>query len=157
QHLGVNEIAELPLMTRMAQALRQRNILIVLDNFEQLIGAAPQVYQLLTNTLHVKLLVTSRIPLHIPGENQFTVPPLSLPQEASTEKSQETAQDLMEFAAIRLFVERAQAVQPEFQLTPQNTKAVIEICRRLDGLPLAIELAAARIKTLSLQVMLKEF
>jgi len=157
QSLGINEIPDMPLMTRMAQALRQKNILLVLDNFEQLMDAAPQVYQLLSNTLHVKLLMTSRIPLHIPGENQFTVPPLALPQEPAIERHNEMVQDLLGFAAIRLFVERASAAQPGFQLTPQNTNAVIEICRRLDGLPLAIELAAARIKTLSPQIMLKEF
>ena len=101
--------------------------------------------------------MTSRVSLHIPGENQFIVPPLALPQESPTPKDNEAAQDLMEFAAIRLFVERARAIQTDFQLTPQNTDAVIEICRRLDGLPLAIELAAARVRTFSPQVMLKEF
>jgi predicted ATPase/predicted negative regulator of RcsB-dependent stress response/DNA-binding XRE family transcriptional regulator len=161
QHLDVNEIPEMPLITRMAQALRQKNILLVLDNFEQIIGAAPQVYQLLSNTSNVKTMVTSRVPLHIVGENQFSVPPLPLPLfgEPSMERSRsgETVQELMEFAAIRLFVERARAVQPEFQLTPENTGAVLEICRRLDGLPLAIELAAARVRTLSPLAMLKEF
>jgi transcriptional regulator with XRE-family HTH domain len=76
QNLDVNEIPELPLITRMAQALRQKNILLVLDNFEQIIGAAAQVYQLLSNTSNVKAMVTSRVPLHIVGENQFSVPPL---------------------------------------------------------------------------------
>jgi predicted ATPase/DNA-binding XRE family transcriptional regulator len=157
QHLGINEVPDMPLMIRMAQALRQKNLFLVLDNFEQLMDAAPQVYQLLSNTLHVKVLVTSRVPLHIPGEHQFTVPPLSLPQEIQIEENNGALQDLMEFAAIRLFVERAQAVQPDFKLTPQNADAILEICRRLDGLPLAIELTAARVKTFSLQVMLKEF
>jgi predicted ATPase len=151
QHLDVNEIADMPLIVRMAQALRRKNILLVLDNFEQLVEAAPQVYQLLSSTPNVKALVTSRVPLHIVGENQFTVRPLALPQ------GDNTVLDLLEFPAIRLFVERARAVQTEFQLTPENTNAVIEICRRLDGLPLAIELAAARVRTLSPLVMLKEF
>lgn len=153
QHLDVNEIVGMPLIIRMAQALRQKNILLVLDNFEQLIGAAPQLYQLLSNTPNVKVLVTSRVPLHIVGENQFTVHPLALPQE----QNDESPVNMMEFAAIRLFVDRARAVKREFQLTPENTSAVIEICRRLDGLPLAIELAAARVRTLSPLVMLKEF
>ncbi len=157
QNLDVNEIPDMPLITRMAQALRQKNILLVLDNFEQIIGAAPQVYQLLSNTSNVKAMVTSRVPLHIVGENQFSVHPLPLPRQSSMDQTDEAAQDMMEFAAIRLFVERARAVQPEFQLTPENTGAVLEICRRLDGLPLAIELAAARVRTLSPQVMLKEF
>jgi predicted ATPase/DNA-binding XRE family transcriptional regulator len=150
QHLDVNEIADMPLILRMTQALRQKNILLVLDNFEQLIEAASQVYQLLSNTPNVKVLVTSRVPLHIVGENQFTVHPLALPQEQSDQT------DLMEYPAIRLFVERARAVQPEFQLTSENNSVVLEICRRLDGLPLAIELAAARVRTLSPLVMLKE-
>ena len=171
QNLNVNEIPNMPLITRMAQALRQKNILLVLDNFEQLIEAAPQVYQLLSSTANVKALMTSRVPLHIVGENQFLVQPLALPQapliplspdgdlrlDTSQEPTDEAVQALMEFAAIRLFVERARAVQAEFQLTLQNTDAVIEICRRLDGLPLAIELAAARVRTFSPQVMLKEF
>ena len=151
QSLKVNEVPELPLLTRLAQALRQKDILLVLDNFEQVVEAAPQLYQLLSSTPHVKVLATSRVPLHIVGENQFAVQPLSLPQK------DERSQDLMEFAAIRLFVERAQAVQPEFQLTLGNTAAVVQICRRLDGLPLAIELAATRVRTLAPQAMLKEF
>jgi predicted ATPase/transcriptional regulator with XRE-family HTH domain len=157
QKLDINEIPDTPLLTRIAQALRQKNLLLVLDNFEQLIEAAPQMYQLLSSTQNVKVLVTSRVPLHIVGENQFTVQPLALPENAHVEPSDETIQELMEFAAIQLFVERGQAVQAEFQLNPQNTRAVLEICRRLDGLPLAIELAAARVRTLSPTMMLKEF
>ena len=157
QNLDVNEIAEMPLISRVAQALRQKNILLVLDNFEQLVEAAPHVYQLLSSAPNVKALVTSRVPLHIVGEHQFTVQPLALPQNAPTEDSNKIVLDLLGFAAIQLFVERAHAVQSEFQLTAHNAAAVIEICRRLDGLPLAIELAAARVKTFSPQVMLKEF
>jgi predicted ATPase len=166
QNLGVNEIPEMPLMARIAQALRQKNILLVLDNFEQLIEAAPQLYQLLTSTPKVKALVTSRVPLHIVGENQFAVGPLDMPpmaleedfrQGALKDQTDAVMHDPMKFAAIQLFVERARAVQPKFQLEPQNAEAIIELCRRLDGLPLAIELAAARVRTFSPQVMLKEF
>ena len=157
QHLDVNEIVDMPLMARLAQALRQKNMLIVLDNFEQLIDAAPQVYQLLSSTSNIKLLVTSRVPLHIVGENQFVVQPLALPEASSTDQTEQLTQNLLEFPAIRLFVDRACAVQSNFQLTSENANAVIEICRRLDGLPLAIELTAARVRTFSLQVMLKEF
>jgi predicted ATPase len=153
QHLNVNEIPDMPLMTRMARALRQKNILLVLDNFEQLSEAAQQVYRLLISTTNVKILVTSRVPLHIVGENQFAVQPLSVPHA----QADETDQAPLEFAAVRLFVDRARAVQSNFQLTTENTGAVIEICRRLDGLPLAIELTAARVRTFSPQVMLKEF
>jgi len=157
QHLNVNEIPEMSLITRLAQALRNKNILIVLDNFEQLIDAAPQVYQLLSSTATVKLLVTSRVPLHIVGENQFIVQPLAMPQEMPAKEINDRVNKLLEFPAIRLFVDRARAVQTSFQLTPENADAVVEICHRLDGLPLAIELAAARVRTFSLQVMLKEF
>jgi len=157
QHLNVNEILDMPLMKRLAQALRQKNMLIVLDNFEQLIDAAPQVYQLLSSTTNVKLLMTSRVPLYIVGENQFVVQPLALPEETPTDITDQVIQNLMEFPALRLLVDRARAVQSTFQLTSENVGPVIEICRRLDGLPLAIELAAARVRTFSLHVMLKEF
>jgi len=153
-HLEVNEIPDVPLIKRVAQALRQKSLLLVLDNFEQLVDAASQVYQLLSTTPNVKMLVTSRVPLHISGEHQFTVLPLALPQKTS---NGEAIQDLLEYPAIRLFVERARGVQMGFQLTPENSGTVLEICRRLDGLPLAIELAAARVRTLSPQAMLKEF
>jgi len=157
KELGVNEIPDMPLITRLVQALRQKNILLVLDNFEQLIEAAPQVHQLLSNTPEIKMLVTSRQALHIAGENEFTVPSLSLPPDSANEPAELNDQSLMGYAAILLFIERARAVQSEFQLTPENTAAILEICRRLDGLPLAIELAAARVKTLSPQAMLKQF
>ena len=153
-NLEVSEIPDVPLIKRMAGALRRKNLLLVLDNFEQLVEAASQVYQLLSTTPNVKMLVTSRVPLHITGEHQFTVPPLALPQNTS---NGEAIQELLEYPAIRLFVERARAVQMGFQLTPENSGDVLEICRRLDGLPLAIELAAARVRTLSPQSMLKEF
>jgi predicted ATPase/DNA-binding XRE family transcriptional regulator len=156
QGLGVNESPDMPLMARLVQALRQKNLLLVMDNFEQLIEAAPQVHQLLIGAPGIKALVTSRMPLHIAGENQFSVPPLSLPQDASKDRTDSGDQDLLGYAAIRLFVERARAVQPEFQLTPENAAAVVQVCRRLDGLPLAIELAAARVRTLSPQSMLNQ-
>lgn len=157
QNLGVNEIAEMPLIIRLAQALRQKNILLVMDNFEQLVEAGPQVYQLLSSTANVKALVTSRIPLHITGETLFTVPPLSLPLQRSDSDIQGLTSELMVFSAIQLFVERACAVQPDFQLTSENSGAILEICKRLDGLPLAIELAAARARALSPQAMLNAF
>jgi predicted ATPase len=157
QGLGVNDIPDVPLITRLMQALRQKNVLLVLDNFEQLTEAAPQVHQLLSSASQINILVTSREPLHIAGENEFTVPPLPLPQRMRSEQGVENVQDLMEYAAIQLFVERARAVQSNFRLTPENTPAVVEICSRLDGLPLAIELAAARVRTLSPQAMLLQF
>jgi predicted ATPase len=157
QGLGVNEIPDVPLINRLVQALRQKNVLLVMDNFEQLIEAAPQVHQLLSSAPQTKMLVTSREPLHISGENEFAVHPLPLPQNSWDEGMISNDQELMNYAAIKLFVERARAVQPDFQLTSENTGAVLEICRRLDGLPLAIELAAARVRTLSPGAMLKQF
>ncbi len=157
--LGVYETSGIPLITHLTNILRQRNLLLVLDNFEQIIEAAPQLLQLLSNVPEIKALVTSREALRISGENEFTVPPLPLPQRPPTGELKQygAAQDPLAFAAIQLFVQRAQAVQPDFQLTPENTDAVLEICRRLDGLPLAIELAAARVKMLTPQAMLAQF
>jgi len=157
--LGVYERSELPLTTHLVNALRQKNLLLVIDNFEHVIDAAPQILQLLSNVSEIKALVTSREALRISGENEFTVPPLPLPQKPPTGQLTQgsAAQDPLEFAAIQLFVQRAQAVQPDFQLTPENMDAALEICRRLDGLPLAIELAAARVKMLSPQAMLSQF
>ena len=151
QHLDVNEVADMPLSARLAQALRQKDILLVLDNFEQLVDAAPLLYQLLTGAPMVRALVTSRVPLYVSGEYQYPVPPLDLPGE------RQGHEDIMAYAAVQLFVERARAAQPGFQLNHENTSDVIEICRRLDGLPLAIELAAARSRILSPAVMLREF
>ncbi len=157
--LGVYETSGTPLIAHLTNILRQRNLLLVLDNFEQMIDAAPYLLQLLSNVPEVKALVTSREALRISGENEFTVPPLPLPQKLSTGqlKQDDIAQNPLEFAAIQLFIQRAQAVQPDFQLTPENTDAVLEICRRLDGLPLALELAAARVKMLTPQAMLSQF
>ena len=160
--LGVYETSDTPLITHLTNILRQRNLLLVLDNFEQIIEAAPQLLQLLSNVPEIKALVTTREALRISGENEFTVPPLALPQKSpSGPLKQDVAipdsPEPLEFAAIQLFVQRAQAVQPDFQLTPENTDAVLEICGRLDGLPLAIELAAARVKMLTPQAMLSQF
>lgn len=130
--------------------LRQRRILLVLDNFEQIIAAAPQVAALLAACPHVTLLITSRTVLHVRGEREFPVPPLQLPAVNASA----TADSLSQYAAVLLFVQRATAVRPDFQLTNANAPAVAEICARLDGLPLAIELAAARVKILTPQTML---
>ena len=159
--LGVHETSEMPIMTRLVNALRQKNLLLVIDNFEQVIDAAPQVLQLLGNIPEIKVLVTSREALRLSGENEYTVAPLPLPQKPTTgqltQDNQAQPEDPMTFAAIQLFVQRARAVQPDFQLTSENMEAVLEVCRRLDGLPLAIELAAARVKMLSPQAMLSHF
>lgn len=125
-------------------------MLLVLDNFEHLVSVADVVAQMLTGGPKLKVLVTSQAPLHIYGEHEFPVPPLELPDL----KSMPHLEALSRLPAIALFLERAQAVKRQFALTKENAVAVATICARLDGLPLAIELAAARIKLLSPSAML---
>ncbi len=125
-------------------------MLLLLDNFEHLVAAAPVVGQMLTAGPKLKVLVTSQAPLHIYGEHEFPVPPLALPDP----KSIPPLEALSRLPAIALFVQRAQAVKHQFALTNENAPTVAAICARLDGLPLAIELAAARIKLLSPSAML---
>jgi predicted ATPase/serine/threonine protein kinase len=124
--------------------------LLLLDNFEHLVAAASVVAQMLDAGPKLKVVVTSQAPLHIYGENEFPVPPLALPDP----KSIPPLDVLSRLPAIELFVERARAVKPQFALTKENASAVAAICSRLDGLPFAIELAAARIKLLSPSAML---
>src|SRR5215211_3095029 len=131
--------------------LRERRTLLFLDNLEQIIESASLVDELLSSAPDLKILVTSRIPLGLYGEYEFPVAPLSLPDPGSLPP----LETLTDYEAVRLFVERASAVRPDFSLTQENAVAVVEICRRLDGLPLAIELAAARIKLLSPGVLLE--
>ncbi len=125
-------------------------MLLLLDNFEHLVSAAPVIGELLTTGPKLKVAVTSQAPLHVYGEHEFPVPPLALPDL----KSIPTVEVLSHLPAVALFVERAQAVKHEFTLTRENAPVVAAICGRLDGLPLAIELAAARIKMLSPSAML---
>ncbi len=122
--------------------------LLLLDNFEHLVEAVPTVVELLSVASKLKILVTSRSALHVYGENEFPVPPLALPEQSTS-----TVDVLSRSPAVALFVQRAVAAKPDFQLTPENAAAVAEICARLDGLPLAIELAAARVKVLSPSAM----
>src|SRR5918998_593450 len=130
--------------------LRDRQTLLLLENLEQVLEAAPVVDRLLSTAAGLKILATSRTPLGLYGEYEFPPPPLSFP----VPKSLPPLENLTEYEAVRLFVERARAVRPNFSLAEDNAPAVVEICERLDGLPLAIELAAARIKLLSPQVLL---
>src|SRR5215204_6403418 len=130
--------------------LRDRQTLLLLDNFEQVLESAHLLDALLSAASDLKILATSRTPLRLYGEHEFPVPPLSLPDAESLPPVESLAQ----YEAVRLFVDRASAVRPDFSLTEENAPAVVEICARLDGLPLAIELAAARIKLLPPQAML---
>ena len=149
--LGVREEVGQPLIATLTAFLRDRQLLLALDNFEHLLPAAPVVSDLLRACPGVKILATSRAPLHLRGEREYPVPALALPDPSR----REPVAQLMQYEAIRLFVERAQAATPAFALTEENAAAVTEICRRLDGLPLAIELAAARIKLLPPQALLE--
>ncbi len=148
--LGVRETANRALAGAVHDFLRERRVLLVLDNFEHLLPGAPVVADLLAAAPRVNALVTSRAPLRVRGEREFPVPTLRLPAETG-------AHDLDRLAAaeaVAFLVDRAQAVQPEFALTVDNAAAVIGICRSLDGLPLALELAAARAKILPPQTLL---
>jgi len=149
QQLEVREGGR-PLLENVKDYLRDKRMLLVLDNFEQLVSAAPVVADLVAATSQLKIITSSRIALNLHGERGFPVPPLELPQ---TENGL-TMESLLGNESILLFVGRAQAVHPRFTLTKDNASAVAEICRRLDGLPLAIELAAARIKLLQPQAIL---
>jgi len=148
--LGVQEIATRPMLDGLKGYLHDSELLIVLDNFEHLVPAATLVADLLSTCRGVKALVTSREGLRLRGEQQLPVPTLALPDR----KGVESVRRLMGYEAVRLFIERAQAVKADFSVSEQNAEAVAEICRRLDGLPLAIELAAARVNVLSPQAML---
>jgi len=147
QTLGVSQAAGQSLSAYLAP----KELLLVLDNFEQIVDGAGTLAELLAQSPRVKLIVTSRELLHIAGEQVFPVPPLALPDPRRVAGPA----DLSGYASVRLFVERAQSAQPSFQITPQNAAQVAELCVRLDGLPLAIELAAARMSLLSPGAMLK--
>ncbi|MGH2532243.1 MAG: ATP-binding protein [Thermomicrobiales bacterium] len=150
QELGLRDAGDRPRQGRLADALRGEQVLLVLDNFEAVVGAAPVIADLLADCPDVKLLVTSRVPLRIAGEQEFPVPPLALPNP----RQLQSLGDLAAVESVALFVQRARAVRPDFALTDANAETVTTICRRLDGLPLAIELAAARTKVLSPQALL---
>lgn len=136
-----------PLLETLAEFLHDKHILLVLDNFEQVLPAAPLVVELLTACAGLNALVTSRQALHVRGEQQFLVPPLELPAWVRPA----SLSVLLANPAIALFIERGQSVQPDFRLTEQNWRAVVEICHRVEGVPLAIELAAARLASFSPQ------
>ena len=144
QTLGMKESPTRSMVEQLQTFLQEKLLLLVLDNFEQVVSAAPRLSDLLVRCSHLKLLVTSRAGLHLLAEHEFAVPPLSLPDLTHLPD----LETLSQYEAVALFIARAQALQPEFQMSNATAPAVAEICARLDGLPLAIELAAARIKLL---------
>lgn len=155
--LGVRETSGQSFLSTLCAALAGKHMLLVLDNFEQLLGvggedaATAQVLELLLCTSGLQVLVTSRAPLHLYGEHEYQVSPLSLPDAATLS----SLENLTQYEAVRLFIERARAARQGFMVNNDNAPAVAEICHRLDGLPLAIELAAARVKLMSPQALLK--
>ena len=149
--LGVREQPDRPLLASLQAHLRDRRLLLVLDNFEQLEAGAPLVAQLLEAAPDLVVLVTSREVLHLRGEQEYPVPPLGLPDAASLPH----LDVLTQYDAVALFIRRAQAARPDFAVDNLNAPAVAGICARLDGLPLAIELAAARIKLLDPEAILR--
>lgn len=142
--LEIQERGEYALEKRVTFALADKQLLLILDNFEQLLAAVPTVERLLTACPQIKMLVTSRAVLYVPGEHEFFVSPLSLPDL----RHLPPPEDLIHYTAVALFVQRARAALSSFELTAKNARSIAEICVRLDGLPLAIELAAARIRLL---------
>lgn len=150
--LGVAEIGGRSSVEGLAQHLRGKQLLLVLDNFEHLLEAAALVAQLLSAAPGLKVLVTSRVVLRLSAEHEYVVPPLALPDPRHPLESLET---LKGYGAVALFVERAKGGRPDFELTSENGQAMVEVCHWLEGLPLAIELAAARVKLLSPQAMVQ--
>jgi predicted ATPase/DNA-binding XRE family transcriptional regulator len=149
--LGLRETAGRSLEDDLTEFLRGREMLLVLDNFEHLLDAAPVATTILATGPRVKIMVTSRAPLRVRGEHEYPVPPLRLPSAGE-------ACDLVMLKAneaVGFFVDRARAVRPDFTLTAGNAAPIAELCTRLDGLPLALELAAARVKTLPPQTLLQ--
>ncbi len=150
QALDLTEVGGGSFLPLLQAVLLDKQVLLLLDNFEHVLSAAPELMKLLTTCPSLKLLVTSRAVLHVQGEQEFPVPPLALPDL----KRLPDPEVLSDYAAVALFVQRAQAVIPTFGLTTANARTIAEICVHLDGLPLAIELAAARIKLLPPQALL---
>lgn len=150
QQLEVREAGTQPLFKNLKDYLRDKNVLLLLDNFEQLIPAAPIVAELLAAAPSLKGLVTSRILLSLRGEHELPILPLDVPSSADLPSLERLAEN----ESVKLFIERAQAAQPNFAINDSNASAVVQICQRLDGLPLAIELAAARVKLLPPQAVL---
>jgi len=143
QGIGLRDVGDRPLLDRLRSHLENAGVLVLLDNFEHLIAAAPLVAQILRATVALRFVVTSRAPLHVSGEQEFEVPPLPVPDAQCA-----AIAAIADCESVRLFTERARAARPSFVLGEENAASIAAITRRLDGLPLAVELAAARVKLL---------
>ncbi|HEX2280698.1 MAG TPA: adenylate/guanylate cyclase domain-containing protein, partial [Thermomicrobiales bacterium] len=148
--LGVREDRERSLPKQVQETLAPKELLLILDNVEHVIDAAPGIGEMIGAAAGVKVLATSRLPLRLRAEREYPVAPLGLPRR----RPPPSLEQLSQYEAVRLFIDRAQAVKPDFAVDNENAPAVAEICHRLDGLPLAIELAAARVRLLPPQAML---
>jgi predicted ATPase/Tfp pilus assembly protein PilF len=149
QTLGLDEAPSQPPLEALREQLSAAHMLLLLDNFEQVVAAAPDIGRLLESCPQLVALVTSRVALRVRGEHQLPVPPLTVPLRNDAD-----LKSVAQYSAVALFIQRARGVRPNFAVTSENAPAVAEICRRLDGLPLAIELAAARLKVLSPEALL---
>lgn len=149
QTLGIGEVGGKSLKESVINFLREKKMLIVLDNFEQITEATPYISEFLTGSLNLKILVTSRVRLNLRCEHEFILQPLKFPDNKKS-----TFKQLTDYPAVELFVKRAKLIKSDFDLTEDNMESVAEICRELDGLPLAIELAAVRVKLLTPQLLL---
>jgi len=149
--LHLTEQGDQPLLAQIQARLQDHHLLLVLDNFEHVLASATLVTTLLEAAPGLKILVTSRAILHVYGEHEVSVPPLTLPDPSHLPPLDQ----VRTYEAIQLFTERAQAAQPDFTLTPANVAGVATICARLDGLPLALELAAARLRRLPMEAILQ--
>jgi len=157
QTLEIKEIGGQTLADGLKAFLRDKQMLLLLDNFERLTEATTSIGQLLAKSARLKVLITSQVVLHLHGEQEFAVPPLSLPDPSILShslNSPPSVEALSRYEAVNLFVQRARLAKPDFELTEGDALDVVEICYRLDGLPLAIELAAARIKLLPPKALL---
>lgn len=150
--LGLRESARESVLDQLKGSFREQHFLLVLDNFEQVVSAAPLLTELLAACPKLKILVSSRTRLHVQGEHEWVVPPLALPDP----KQLADSGALSQYAAVAFFLQCVWTLLPEFQITSSSTRTIAEICLRLEGVPLAIELAAARIKQLSPQVLLAQ-
>ena len=152
QTLGFATGENQPAVDLLKSQLQNKQILLVIDNFEQVMPASPLLNELLKAAPGLKILVTSQAVLHVYGEYEFNVPPLAVPDINNLPELEILAQS----PAVALFINRAEAVKVNFSLTPENASVIAEICAQLDGIPLALELAAARIKLFSPQALLRE-
>jgi predicted ATPase/DNA-binding CsgD family transcriptional regulator len=150
QSLGLWEVGDRSPLEQLTEYLHVQELLLLLDNFEPVVGAAPLLVTLLEACPQLTILVTSRVVLRVSGEHEFLVPPLALPDLSNLPASEV----LEQYGAVTLFLQRARATRPDFHLRPANARTIAEICTRLDGLPLALELAAARLKLLPPQALL---